>query len=400
MPIMPIRRPTLSREALPGALMAAAALVALVVANSPIRAAWFDLLGLRVGPEALDLHLALGAWVEDGLLAVFFCCVGLELKTEIMTGALRSPRRALLPVCAAAGGMLAPAGVFLAIMALAGGSAAQLRGWAIPTATDIAFALGAAALLARGLPRGLRVFLLTLATADDLLGILIIAFVYTDAVHLIPLGASLLAVALWMVLLRTAGGRRIPDPVRVAALIVLAVAAWGAMHASGVHATIAGVLLGLTAPARPLRPRKAEWASAPVLRSRIEPLSNRLVLPLYALVAASVPIVGAGIDAETIRIAAAVAVALLIGKPLGVLATVALLTRWDALSLPEGARRVRDLVPVTLLTGIGFTVSLLLAELSLPDPTDVSAARLGVLAGTAGSIALAAVAFRRHRRTS
>ncbi|MFT8637429.1 MAG: Na+/H+ antiporter NhaA [Pseudoclavibacter sp.] len=396
---MPIHRPTLSREALPGVLMAAAALVALVVANSPIRAAWFDLLGLRVGPEALDLHLTLGSWVEDGLLAVFFCCVGLELKTEITTGALHSPRRALPPVCAAVGGMLAPAGVFLAIVALTGGSAAQLRGWAIPTATDIAFALGAAALLARGLPRGVRVFLLALATADDLLGILIIAFVYTDAVHLLPLGVSLLAVAVWMMLLRTAGGR-IPAPVHVTLLVVLAVAAWAAMHASGVHATIAGVLLGLAVPARPLRPERAAWASAPAVLERIEPLSNRLVLPLYALVAASVPVVGAAVDAETIRIAAAVAVALLVGKPLGVLATMALLTRWGGLDLPEGVRRVRDLVPVALLTGIGFTVSLLLAELSLPDAADVSAARLGVLAGTAGAIALAAAAFRRHRRAS
>jgi NhaA family Na+:H+ antiporter len=398
MPIMPIRRPTLSREALPGVLMAAAAVVALVVANSPLRHAWFDLLELSVGPAALHLHLSLGAWVEDGLLAVFFCCIGLELKNEIVTGSLHSPRRALPPVCAAVGGMLAPAGVFLAIMISTGAGAAQLRGWAIPTATDIAFALGAAALLARGLPRGVRVFLLTLATADDLLGILIIAFVYTDAVHLIPLGASLLAVALWTVLLRTAGGR-LPAPARVAALIVLAVAAWATMHASGVHATIAGVLLGLTAPARPLRPRD-EWASAPALLSRIEPLSNRLVLPLYALVAASVPVVGATIDAETIRIAAAVALALIVGKPLGVLATMAVLTRWGGLSLPEGVRRVRDLVPVALLTGIGFTVSLLLAELSLPNAADVSAARLGVLVGTAGSIALAAVAFRRHRRAS
>lgn len=223
-----------------GALLMAAAVLALVWANSPWRDAYHDLLAVTVGPESIHLDLTLAQWASDGLLAIFFFVVGVELKQEFVAGSLRNPRSAGVPIAAAVGGMIAPALVYVAIVGSFEPEA--LRGWATPTATDIAFALAVLAVFGRGLPVALRVFLMTLAVVDDLLGIAVIATVYTDSIDFVMLAAGLACVVVFGVAARMAR-------IRVWVLIPLAIAAWGFVHSSGVHATVAGVLLGFTVPA-------------------------------------------------------------------------------------------------------------------------------------------------------
>ena len=234
---------TLRAERTGGVLLLIGAVVGLLWANSPWSASYDTVSETVVGPAALHLDLSLSGWATDGLLAVFFFVVGLELKREIVSGELRELRTAVVPVVAAVGGMLVPALLF--VLVNLGAADDALRGWAVPTATDIAFAVAVLSVVGRSLPASLRAFLLTLAVVDDLLGIVVIAVVYTDGLHLLWLGAAVVAVAAFAALVRV----RRPGPAGHAALLVLAVTAWALMHASGVHATIAGVLLGFTAPA-------------------------------------------------------------------------------------------------------------------------------------------------------
>ncbi|MDQ1130307.1 Na+/H+ antiporter NhaA [Microbacterium sp. SORGH_AS_0888] len=371
-------------ETTSGMLLIGAAAIALIWANSPWREAYAALSELTIGPAALHLDLSLSTWAADGLLAVFFFVVGVELKQEIVAGSLRNPRQAAVPVLAAAGGMLAPALLFTLVVVCFGDPAA-LHGWAIPTATDIAFALAVLAVFGRGLPRALRTFLLTLAVVDDLLAIIVIAVFYTGEIRILPLAAALACVAVFAVILR---GRRAPWW----ALIPVAIAAWTFMHASGVHSTIAGVLLGFAVPARVVhgepRPRTEH------LEHAVRPFSSGLALPVFAFFAAGVTLVGAGDGGVILQpVVLAIVVGLVIGKLVGVLGTTALVTRLAPLSLPAGLR-LRDLLPVGLLTGIGFTVSLLIAELSFPDGGHTTGAKAAVLIGTVVSATLAAVLLR------
>jgi NhaA family Na+:H+ antiporter len=379
-----------SRETTGGALLIAAAAVALIWANSPWRDAYHDLSGWTVGPEALHLDLDLAHWAADGLLAIFFFTVGLELKHEIVAGSLRDPRRAAVPVIAAVGGMLVPAAIYLAVVTAAGDGAAA-QGWAVPTATDIAFALAVLAIFGRGLPVAIRTFLLTLAVVDDLLAIVVIAVSYSDGVAIGALAAAFGAVVLFAVLVRS-------PYVHPWLLWPLGLVAWGFMHASGVHATIAGVLLGLSVPARALhgdpgsRVHRYEHA--------VRPWSAAVALPLFAFFAAGVTLVDgdgvAGVLGEPV--VAAVVLGLVLGKVLGILGAVALVTRGSGLHLPESVG-IRDLAPVGLLAGIGFTVSLLIAELAFEgDDGLVGAAKIAVLAGTVLSATAAAVLLRLDAR--
>ncbi|MGC3955208.1 MAG: Na+/H+ antiporter NhaA [Propionicimonas sp.] len=233
-----------TRESTGGILLLIAAGVALILANSPLQGFYADLSLFRVGPATLHLDLPLSAWAADGLLAVFFFVVGVELKHELFAGSLRQPKQAAVPVVAAIGGMIVPALLFVVLLFWLGDPAA-LHGWAIPTATDIAFALAVLAIFGRGLPRALRTFLLTLAVVDDLLAIIVIAAFYTASIHPLSLFASLAAVALFGLLVRL----RTP---RWWLLIPVGAVAWGFMHASGIHATIAGVALGFTVPPFPI----------------------------------------------------------------------------------------------------------------------------------------------------
>jgi NhaA family Na+:H+ antiporter len=389
-PALHIRvRRFLAPETTSGALLLIAAVLALAWANSPWRDGYAALSGIVIGPEALHLDLSLSTWAADGLLAIFFFIVGVELKHEIVVGSLRNIREAAVPVLAAVGGMVMPAIIFVAVVATAGDSTA-LHGWAIPTATDIAFALAVLAIFGRGLPRALRTFLLTLAVVDDLLAITIIAIFYTAAINLVALAAALVAIAAFAVVVRS---RRAPWWI----LLPIAVVAWGFMHESGVHATIAGVLLGFCVPARPVHgepgPRTHRYDEV------IRPVSSGLALPIFAFFAAGVTLVdgdGWGILAQPVVLG--IVGGLVVGKVVGVLGVTALVTRLTPLRLPD-AIGIRDLLPVGLLTGIGFTVSLLIAELSFPDSEHTAGAKAAILLGTLLSAILAAVLLRIDARS-
>lgn len=383
----PLRR-WASRETTGGALLIAAAAAALLWANSSWRDAYHDLSGTVVGPAAWHLDLDLAHWAADGLLAVFFLVVGLELKREIVVGSLRDPRRAAVPVLAAVGGMAVPAAVYVAVVAAAGDGAA-VGGWAIPTATDIAFALAVLAIFGRGLPVAIRTFLLTLAVVDDLLAIVVIAVFYTDTVSAGALALALVAVAAFGLLARS-------PYVHPWLLAPIGLVAWGLMHASGVHATIAGVLLGLTVPARPVNGEADDRAHR--YESALRPWSAVVALPLFAFFSAGVTVVGGGAGSVLAQaVVPAVVLGLVVGKTCGILGAVALVTRATRLRLPEGIG-VRDLAPVGLLAGIGFTVSLLIAELSFTDDDTAAGAKIAVLAGTTLSAVAAAVLLRRDAR--
>ncbi|MFT4296344.1 MAG: Na+/H+ antiporter NhaA [Micropruina sp.] len=373
----------LTSEVTGGIVLLAAAVLALVWANSPWRGAYHALSATVLGPAALHLDLSVAAWASDGLLAIFFFVVGVELKHELTAGSLRHPREAAVPVVAAVGGMVVPALVFSGLV-LGAGEAAALHGWAIPTATDIAFALAVLAVFGRGLPRALRLFLLTLAVVDDLLAIVVIAIAYTEHISGPMLAGALVAVIVFGALVR----------LRWTAwwvLLPLAVVAWGFMHASGVHATIAGVLLGLSVPPFPIH---GEVES----RTRyydelVRPWSAGVALPVFAFFAAGVTLVGDGPVVWREPVFYAVGIGLLAGKLVGVLGATALVTRFTPLRLPD-AIGLRDLLPIGLLTGIGFTVALLIAELSFADDPHRAAAKAGVLAASLFAGALGAVGLR------
>lgn len=382
-----------ARDKVGGALMISAAILALILANSAVADSYAALSEFRLGPAALHLDLPLAVWAADGLLAVFFFTVGLELKHELVVGSLRSPSRAAVPVAAAIGGMAIPALVYVVLVNVLGDPGAS-GGWAIPTATDIAFALAVLAIFGSQLPGALRTFLLTLAVVDDLLAIIVIAVFYSSGLSLWFLLASFAVIGVFWWLARS-------KKMRWWAMLPIALVAWALMHESGVHATIAGVLLGFVVPARQVHGE--DDTRTHVIEHGIRPISSGLVLPIFAFFSAGVAFgTEGGGSVWTQPVLVAITVALVAGKLLGVLGTTKLVTTFTRLRLADGLG-VRDLLPIGLLTGIGFTVSLLIAELSFPDSTHTAAAKLGVLIGTALATTLAALALiwdSRHPRSA
>ncbi|MCI4065902.1 Na+/H+ antiporter NhaA [Micromonospora sp. R77] len=378
----------LRTETVGGGLLLLGAVLALLWANSPWRSSYAEL-GRWVpwpGGAALHLDLSLATWAADGLLAIFFFVVGLELKREFVAGDLRDPRRAALPVVAALGGMLVPALCYLAVTTAAGGTG--LRGWAIPTATDIAFALAVLAVVGSHLPAGLRAFLLTLAVVDDLFAITIIAVFYTAEFHPLPLLAALVPIGLFALLVQ----RRL---LWSWALVPLGVAAWALVHASGVHATVAGVLLGFTVPVLPSR------GGGPGLAERLEhrwrPLSAGFAVPVFAFFAAGVTLVGTDLgEVFTDPVVLAVVAGLVLGKTVGVFGSTYLLARFTRAELDEEIGW-SDLFGVALLAGIGFTVSLLIGELAFgPGSTADERVKAAVLLGSVAAAVLATMVLRRR----
>lgn len=358
-----------------GMVLLAGALLALVWANSPWREGYEWLSGLTLGPASLNLELSVFHWASDGLLAIFFFVVGLELKQEIVTGSLRDVRTAGVPIIAAFCGVLGPIGVYLAVQAITGSGVWD--GWPVPIATDIAFALALLGIFGRGLPSGLRTFLLTLAVVDDLIGIVIIAVVFAGALSFLLLGASLAVVAIFAVLVR----RGITS---WWLLVPLGVLAWATMHASGVHATIAGVLLGLTVPA--VARRGEPQALTHRFAGTVGWISTGIVLPLFAFFAAGVNVVDAGGLAGVVTdpVAVGITLGLSIGKLIGIWGGTALLVTLTPMRLGDGLT-LRDTVGLSQLAGVGFTVSLLLAQLAFDPATQAvesSHARVGVLLGS------------------
>lgn len=342
----------LRRETVGGALLLAATTVALLWANSPWSDTYADLQRTELGPGALQLRLTLGSWAGDGLLAVFFFVAGLELKRELVHGSLRRPAEAVLPVAAALTGMAVPALIYLAVTA---GDADTARGWAIPTATDIAFCLAVLAVVGRSLPSALRAFLLTLAVVDDLVAIVIIAVFYSEGVDVAPLAGSVVALAAYGMLQRR----------RVDAWVVLlptALLAWGLMHASGVHPTVAGVTVGLLTRAS----HEPDGTPGPVERfaHRWQPMSTGFAVPVFALLS-----VGISVSADALRDAAqepaavAVVVARLAGKTIGVFVGAYLVARLTAARLNPDLDWA-DVFGVAVLTGIGFAVPLLVSDVA------------------------------------
>ncbi|MEZ0491661.1 Na+/H+ antiporter NhaA [Kineococcus sp. TBRC 1896] len=384
----------LRRETVGGALLVVGTVVALVWANSPFSDAYAGLRDTVVGPHALHLDLTLGEWAADGLLAIFFFIAGLELKREFVAGDLRDPRRAMVPVLAAVGGMAVPAVVFT-LVNLGGGDA--VRGWAIPTATDIAFAVAVLAVISTHLPTALRTFLLTLAVVDDLLAITIIAIFYTDQLSLPPLLGALAVIAVFGVLVQ----RRVRT---WWLLIPLAVVAWALMHASGVHATVAGVLLGFTVPV--IRSRAAGGPDAgPGLAEHFEhrwrPLSAGFAVPVFAFFSAGVTVGGFSglVDSLHDRVALGIVAGLVVGKTVGILGSTALVSRFTNARL-DGSLSWWDVFGASLLGGIGFTVSLLIGELAFgAGSVRDEHVKVGVLTGSLLAAALATVVLRLRNRT-
>ncbi len=383
----------LRRETVGGALLVATAVVAIVWANSPLAHSYHLLRETAVGPSALGLHLTLEQWAADGLLAIFFFVAGLELKREFVAGDLRSPRQAAIPVAAAVGGMIVPAGIYLLINA---GGGTALGGWAIPTATDIAFALAVLAVISTHLPARLRTFLLTLAVVDDLLAITIIAIFYTAELRpsylllaLVPLAGFTLAVQ-----------RRVRS---AWVLLPLAMLTWGLMHASGVHATVAGVLMGFAVPVIRSQARGGPEAGpglAEHFEHRFRPLSAGVAVPIFAFFAAGVTVGGlSGLGAAlSDRVAIGIVVALIVGKTVGITVATAVTAR--VLRAPMAKDMSWwDLIGLAILGGIGFTVSLLIGGLAFADETTRGGhVQVGVLVGSVLSALLATVVLRMRNR--
>ena len=384
----------LRRETVGGALLLVATVVALVWANSPEAAVYNSLRDFEVGPAAVHLHLSLGTWAADGLLAIFFFVVGLELKREFVAGDLRDPARAALPILAAVGGMVLPALIYVAVNLVAGSGA--LEGWAIPTATDIAFALAVLALIGTHLPGALRTFLLTLAVVDDLLAVTIIAFFYTSGLELLPLVMALLPLALFTVAVQ----RRIRS---WWLLLPLAVLVWGLMHASGVHATVAGVLLGFAVPV--LRSQAAGGPEAGPglaehLEHRFRPISAGIAVPVFAFFAAGVTVGGVDGLAEALTepVALGIVSGLVVGKMTGIFGTTYLLSRFTRVDLDTSISWL-DVLGLSLLAGIGFTVSLLIGDLAFGAGSPLEDyVKVGVLTGSVLASILAGIILGSRNR--
>ena len=373
-------------EQVGGTVLLGAAALALVVANTPLAHAYETLREATFGVAALHARLDVEHWAADGLLAVFFFVAGLEVKRELVVGELSDRRAAALPALAAVGGMVVPALLYLAVAARSPGAAG---GWAVPMATDIAFALGVLAVVGSHAPVGLRVFLLSLAVVDDLGAIAVIALFFTSALELLPLaGAALLLVA-YAVLQR----RRVTSPWLY---VPLALAVWLCVHASGVHATVAGVALGLLTRVRP--DEGEEHAPADRLEHRLQPWSAGVVVPLFAFTAAGVAVSG-DVLSEAVRDPAAVGVVvgLVVGKAVGVLGAAWLAVRTGLARLPAGLAW-SDVAGVAVLAGTGFTVSLLLAALAFDgDPERADRVVLAVLVASLLASVAGAAAIRARR---
>jgi Na+:H+ antiporter, NhaA family len=340
----------LRAETVGGALLLAATVIALILANTPARHWYENLQHVEIGPSALVLHLSLEQWAADGLLAIFFFVAGLELKRELVAGEMRRLSAALVPMVAAVSGMALSALIYLAINA----GHPTVRGWAVPSATDIAFALAVLAVTGRYLPPALRAFLLTLAVVDDIGAIIVIAVAYTSSIKVVPLAGGVILLAVFWLLQRS----------RLTwwwLTVPLAIVIWALVHASGVHATVAGVALGLLIPVT-----VADRAESPAerLEHLVRPVSAGFAVPAFALLSA-----GLVVSASTLRAVftspggLGVLAGLIAGKTIGVFCGAYLTARFTRAHLsPE--LDWPDILAVATLSGIGFTVSLLISDLA------------------------------------
>lgn len=374
----------LRTETVGGVLLLLAAVTALVWVNVPaLRDSYESVSQFHFGPEALGLDLSVAHWAADGLLAIFFFVAGIELKRELVAGDLKDPRTAALPVVAALCGMAVPALVYTLTNLTGGGS---LAGWAVPTATDIAFALAVLAVIGTSLPNALRAFLLTLAVVDDLFAILIIAVFFTDGLNFAALGGAVAALAVfWLLLRKGVRGWYVYVP--------LALVAWALMYNSGVHATIAGVAMGLML--RCSRREGEERSPGEHIEHLVRPLSAGLAVPLFALFSAGVAVSGDALakvftQPETLG----VVLGLVVGKAVGIFGGTWLTARFTRASLSDDLSWP-DVFAVSSLAGIGFTVSLLIGELAFEgDRVLTDGVKAAVLSGSLVAAVLATVLLK------
>jgi NhaA family Na+:H+ antiporter len=378
----------LRNETVGGILLLVCAAIALVWANSPWGDTYTAVVDLTVGPQSLHLNLSLGDWAADGLLAVFFFVVGLELKHELVLGSLSKPAQAAVPIAAAIGGMVVPALIYLVVNESM--PAGAIDGWGVPMATDIAFALAVLAVVGRRLPLALRAFLLTLAVVDDLGAIAVIAIFYTDQVNVGWLLGSIACFIAYAFLQR----RRVTSAF---VYVPLALTAWTLMHASGVHATVAGVVLGLLT--RVKADQGEARSPADRLSHRLHPLSAGFCVPVFAFMAAGVDLRSVGLGpALTTPVAIGVFLGLVLGKPLGVLGTSWIVARFTKASLASSIQW-RDVFAVSVLAGIGFTVALLIAELGFDSQEALlDSAKAAVLAASVVAALLASLVLASRNR--
>ncbi len=353
-------------EAAGGILLMMAAALALLVANTPLAPAYFEALHAEIGP------LSVQHWINDALMALFFLLVGLEIKREFLDGELADAKARRLPVIAAVSGMAVPALVYLAI---AGGDPALVRGWAIPSATDIAFALGVLALLGSRAPISLKLFLTTVAIVDDLGAVLVIALAYTDT---LDWRALALAGALMLMLVRMNRRRVTSLPL----YLFMGALLWIAVYRSGVHATVAGVLLALAIPLR-TSPGRPDDPASPLhrLEHALQPWVAYLIVPLFGFANAGVSLAGIGLGQLLAPVPLGVAAGLFLGKQIGVFGAVRGAVALGIASRPAGASWTQ-VYGVALLCGIGFTMSLFIGALAFSDPLLVDEVKIGVLGGS------------------
>lgn len=379
----------LKDETFGGALLLGAGLLAIIIANSFAGDWYAELLETKIGFESIGLKLTVAHWAADGLLAIFFLVAGLELKHELVHGSLSKPRQAMVPIVAALAGMIFPAVIFYLIVR---GDSEALVGWAIPVATDIAFALAVLAVAGRGLPAELRAFLLTLAVVDDLGAITIIAVFYSEDIDrnmLFLMVVLLLAYALLQKFNLT----------KWYLLVPLGLMIWWATYQSGIHATVAGIAIAMLTR---VQHRDGEESSpAEITEVKVRPISVAIAVPIFAFTAAGVDLRDLGfVDTVGSQLSLAVIAGLVIGKPLGVIGSTYLLTRFTSARLNDNLRW-SDVLAVGLLAGIGFTVSLLITKLSyVENITLLSEAKVGVLSGSflSAIIAITVMQIRARRK--
>ncbi len=361
----------LASDAAPGVALIAAAMLALVVVNSGLADVYDDLLNTtgvwQFGAFAINKPLLL--WINDGLMAIFFFFVGLEIKREVLEGRLSSLQRSTLPLVAAFGGVAVPALIYVVINL---GDPVALEGWAIPAATDIAFALGVLALLGTRAPPALKVFLLAVAVIDDLIAIAIIAIFYTQDISSDALIAAGIGIAVLAAMNR----------LRIASLgpyILVGIVVWAAVLKSGVHATLAGVVIALLIPLRD--PRDESRSPLHDIEHWLKPWVLFLVMPIFAFANAGVPLVGIEFSDLLAPVPLGIAAGLFLGKQLGIFGAAWIAIRLGVASMPEGLSW-RHVYGVSLLAGVGFTMSLFIGTLAFSDPAQRDAVRIGVLLGS------------------
>ncbi len=360
-----------SREAAAGLALLGAAVLALIVANSPLRESYENLFAnrLQIGVAPLVLAKPLLLWINDGLMAIFFFLVGLEIKREALRGALSNRKTASLPVIAAFGGMVVPALIYVG---LNWDNEVALRGWAIPAATDIAFAVGVLALLGSRVPPTLKIFLLALAIIDDLGAILIIAFFYTSDLSISALALAVVGIGLLTVFNRM-------NVLRVWPYLLVGAFVWVCVLKSGVHATLAGVATALAIPL--MGAKKGQEGPLEALEARVDPWVTFIILPIFAFANAGVSLAGVSAAELLSPIPLGIALGLFIGKPLGIYGFARAAIRSGFGEMPPGATEVQ-LFGTAILGGIGFTMSLFIGMLAFPEPAASADVRLGVLAGS------------------